>query len=252
VHPGGDAATRLCRAAADVARSAAAGGPPRAHQDVGRITATDVGVDAPWSVQALLPPDWSGPPAELDAAVAWCRERGGSRGFGVVVRAEQQAVPRGRGLQVRDVRPVFALPGSAAVDLAELAGGTVDTRPPRDDVVAAYGGWMADPALGAALVWPSDVARHDRRFLVAHAGGRPAGCALLWLVAETLYLSGIGVMAEQRGQGLGTALVRAAVAVGLETSPRPDVVWMHATEEGAALYERLGFVRVDEHVTFGP
>jgi hypothetical protein len=32
----------------------------------------------------------------------------------------------------------------------------------------------------------------------------------------------------------------------------PDLVWMHATREGAALYGAMGFQHVDTHLQLGP
>jgi ribosomal protein S18 acetylase RimI-like enzyme len=130
-------------------------------------------------------------------------------------------------------------------------------RPPGDlaELVAAYGGWMDDIALARRLVVEDDL-RHPRRgFLVAEAGHRVVGCALVWWAEGTAYVSGLGVLAEQRGRGYGTALTIAAArmgAAGPAQAGPADVVWMYGTPEGAALYAALGFEAAGEEVQLGP
>jgi ribosomal protein S18 acetylase RimI-like enzyme len=127
---------------------------------------------------------------------------------------------------------------------------TLTTTPTRDDVIAGYGGWMDDLPLAELLVAPDDIAQPRRRFVCGVVDGRVVGCALVWWSGRTAYLSGIGVLAEERGHGYGWALTAEAARVAVEDTPygRPDVMWMYATDEGAALYSRMGFERIDEHV----
>lgn len=68
---------------------------------------------------------------------------------------------------------------------------------------------------------------------VAARQGEPAGCAFVW---RTAYLSGIGVVPDERGRGIDRALTVAASRIAVTDAPDgcgPGLVWMHATEEGA-------------------
>jgi len=56
------------------------------------------------------------------------------------------------------------------------------------------------------------------------------------------YLADVFVLAEARGHGLGTELVREAV----EGGPHGDVPFMLHTADAHALYERFGFLRTGE------
>lgn len=243
----------LGHAAAEQAWVAARGAEPRARRRVGTAVLSDVGVPAPWSVRAVLP---RGSDA-AEEAVAWCRQRHGGRGFGLLVgRSDVEGwagrLPDADRHRALDILPVLALGPRATLRPAEPAppGLRIGADPPYDDVVSAYGGWMDDLVLARRLVTPDDLADPARRFLVAYADGRPVGCALLWLVAGTVAVSGLGVLAEQRRRGIGGALVRAAVDVARQVAEE-RVVWMHATGQGARLYGRLGFVHVDDHVVLG-
>ena len=63
-------------------------------------------------------------------------------------------------------------------------------------------------------------------------------------------VSGVGVVVDRCGRGIGPTRVRAAVRLARRAGA-PGTVWMHATGEGARLYSRLGFVHVDDHVVLG-
>ncbi len=262
IAPGADdgLAQLLADAAGLVVRSAGRGLAPRAAARAGRIELVDLGVPQPWSVRAYVP--WDAARCVTDGSVSdalvWCATRAQDRGFTVSVSEQRAAALEGVGLAVRDAHPVFAMPAGSAA--AAAGAGPVphglDIGPPRDldEIVAAYGGWMDDLPLAEALIRPQDYAEPSRRFLVGRAGGRPVGCALVWLGAGTAYLSGIGVAAADRGRGYGRALTAAAAALGAKggPGPRPEVVWMHATNEGAGLYRRMGFRQVDTHLLLGP
>lgn len=213
----------------------------------------DLGVDQPWAVDVMAPVGWPSSPAELATATEWCRMRASARPWGVTCPRAGAPLLGRQGLVQRDALPVLALPAPTALRLdRSLPGGLrVDASPSRAAVVAAYGGWMQDHRLADALVRAGDLAQPARRFVVVSDGEDPAGCALVWLVAGTVALSGLGVLPAWRGRGVGAALVAAAAGLGLEADPGAAFVWMHATEQGARLYRRLGFEQVDEHVTLG-
>jgi ribosomal protein S18 acetylase RimI-like enzyme len=82
---------------------------------------------------------------------------------------------------------------------------------------------------------------------VARVAGRPVGTAIVRWAAGTACLGGIGVAEPFRRRGIGRA-VTVAAAQHAAGRPGTDVVWLHATPDGAALYETLGFTLVDTYV----
>jgi ribosomal protein S18 acetylase RimI-like enzyme len=193
----------------------------------------------------------------LGRAVEWCRVRGGERGFRISVPVEEQSRIAGFGLVAAVTLGVYAMPVSRARGLPAVEVNGLEIGEARDltELVAAYGGWMTDVPLAEKLVCATDLANPCRRFLVGRVDGRAVGCALVWFAARTAYLSGIGILPDARRRGYGRALTNAAVRAGVEggaIEARSDLVWMHATEDGAALYSAMGFQRVDDHIHFGP
>ena len=194
-------------------------------------------------------------PADAAAGLAWCRERGGAHGWLVSAPESHVGADPWRELVIVGRTGVFATdaPTASAMDGPPPDGVELELGASRDDVVAGYGGWMDDLPLARLLVTDEDLMRPDRRFLVARLQGRVVGCALVWWAEGTGYLSGIGVVEELRGRGIGRALTgRAAHVASLgHDGTTPDVVWMHATVDGAALYSRMGFTHVDTEAQLG-
>jgi ribosomal protein S18 acetylase RimI-like enzyme len=228
----------------------------RAVAQFGPIVAIDLGVPQPWGIQAS--PAWREvDPEHAHAALTWCAERGGEHGWRVCLPEARVGKAPWDALTPAERIPMFAADPAAFADLdpTPATALVLDDNPSYESVVAAYGGWMSDDALARLLVVPDDLARPGRRFIVGSVHGRPIGCAFVWWAGGTGYLSGIGVLPELRGQGHGRALTAAAArlaAIGPSTGVQPDLVWMHATAEGAALYSRMGFHRVDTEVQVGP
>jgi ribosomal protein S18 acetylase RimI-like enzyme len=193
----------------------------------------------------------------LGQAVAWCQSRGGDRGFRISVPAVERARIAEFGLVAVETLGVYAMPASRARELEtiEVDGLEIDGARDLTELVAAYGGWMTDMRLAEKLVRAADLVDPFRRFLLGRVDGRAVGCALVWFAARTAYLSGIGILPEARRRGYGRALTNAAVRAGVSGAAldaRPDLIWMHATEDGAALYSAMGFEHVDDHIHFGP
>ena len=228
----------------------------RAVAQFGSIMAIDLGVPQPWGIQAS--PGWREvDPEQAQAALTWCAERGAERGWRVCLPEARVGKAPWEAFTARERIPMFAADPAdiANLDLTPATSLKLDDDPSYESVVAAYGGWMSDEALARLLVVPEDLARPGRRFLVGSVRGRPIGCAFVWWAGGTGYLSGIGVLPELRGQGHGRSLTAAAArlaATGPSEGVRPDLVWMHATAEGAALYSRMGFHLVDTEVQVGP
>jgi ribosomal protein S18 acetylase RimI-like enzyme len=217
----------------------------------------DLGVPHAWGVQVT---DGAAVPdvTEAAAALGWCHERGGEEGWLVSVPESLVGAAPWHGLMLAGRTGVFAADAAAAAIMDAPAPHGVEREleldASRDDVVAGYGGWMNDLPLARLLVTDEDLARPDRRFLVARLDGHVVGSAFVWWAEGTGYLSGIGVVEGLRGRGIGRALTgRAAYIAALcYDGAAPDVVWMHATVNGAALYSRMGFTLVDTEVQLGP
>ena len=77
--------------------------------------------------------------------------------------------------------------------------------------------------------------------LLARVDGRPVGSARLLILGDTGKIGRVCVLPEARGQGLGAALMRAAVA---ELRAHPGVVRakLGAQTHALGFYEGLGFV----------
>lgn len=86
---------------------------------------------------------------------------------------------------------------------------------------------------------------------VARSGGADGtrkellGYICFWVVFEELRLMNLAVASPARRQGLATALVRHALAVGRERGAGRAVLEVRSSNEAAQrLYERMGFVQV--------
>ncbi|TKA95148.1 GNAT family N-acetyltransferase [Cereibacter changlensis] len=76
--------------------------------------------------------------------------------------------------------------------------------------------------------------------LLAEVEGRPVGSARLLVRGETGKIGRVCVLAEQRGTGLGAALIRAAVAE-LRHIPGVRQAKLGAQTHALGFYEKLGF-----------
>jgi ribosomal protein S18 acetylase RimI-like enzyme len=237
-----------------LAIGAAGPAPRRSVLRVGPVVGADLGVPHPWGVQVtagpVLPDD-----DDAGTALAWCRDRGHATGWRVSVPEGLVGTRPWRDLVACDSTVMYATDPATAARLRTRppTGVELVLDPSHAEVVAGYGGWMSDLPLAGLLVTPADMARTDRRFVVARVDGRPVGCALVWWAGGTGYLSGIGVLPEHRGRGVGRALTTAAARLAATGSGRgrADVIWLHATPEGAVLYRRMGFQAVDTEVLLG-
>jgi ribosomal protein S18 acetylase RimI-like enzyme len=132
------------------------------------------------------------------------------------------------------------------------------TAPPRPSPPAGVTiGLARDPAeflavYGADLA-PLVTARHfaaaGHHHLIARIDAAPVGCARVRIHGGTAYVSAVTVLQPYRRRGIGAALSAAASRLG---SAHADLVWLHAADHARAIYERLGYVQVDEHVQMAP
>jgi GNAT superfamily N-acetyltransferase len=85
-------------------------------------------------------------------------------------------------------------------------------------------------------------AREATRVVGLYLGAEQVGFARYWADGRVAYLADVYVLAEHRGRGLGTELVRFTVDEGSHAGLR----WMLHTRDGHGLYERFGFGAPDE------
>ncbi|MCC8189571.1 MAG: GNAT family N-acetyltransferase [Planctomycetes bacterium] len=130
-----------------------------------------------------------------------------------------------------------------------LAGFVCSPCPNRYSLSVTQVAAVADGVAGAALSFPADRQPElDRPILDALAErGVHLDRLLFEGVPGTYYLSSIGVHPAFRGQGIGTALMRAAEARGASLGFREASLLVAADKERArALYERLGYAAAGE------
>jgi ribosomal protein S18 acetylase RimI-like enzyme len=104
--------------------------------------------------------------------------------------------------------------------------------------VAVYGAELAPLVAG-------QIGRPGRTFLVLRERGRPVACARVTEAGGMAYVSGVGVLAECRGRGLGRLVSAVATTNALRQT---GLAWLHCDEDLWALYEPLGYRRVATHV----
>ena len=127
----------------------------------------------------------------------------------------------------------------------ELPGGyELDDDPGRVDLEAV---WVF---LSTEAYWGRDRPRElverqisdASRVIGAYHGASQVGFARIWSDGRIAYLADVYVLAEHRGRGLGTELVRTAVDEGHHRELR----WMLHTRDAHELYARFGFGPPDE------
>jgi ribosomal protein S18 acetylase RimI-like enzyme len=152
------------------------------------------------------------------------------------------------------VRPGFAAAGWMDERLAFMLRESPPPAPhpqveeaPYSDTRALRAQWYADhdedPAGLEAFAAEQDtiVARRGLRAFVVRRAGVPVGFASLAVHEGAMEIDQLYVRAEQRGTGMGRALLETALAAGGQAR-----AWIVADDEGRAraLYERTGFATV--------
>lgn len=77
--------------------------------------------------------------------------------------------------------------------------------------------------------------------LLARIGDRPVGTARILLKGDTGKIGRVAVLAEARGQGLGAALIRAALDA-LRARPGITRAMLGSQTHAIGFYQKLGFV----------
>jgi GNAT superfamily N-acetyltransferase len=85
----------------------------------------------------------------------------------------------------------------------------------------------------------------------AWSGGELAACVSLYTVeGPSTQLRGAATAPHWRNQGIGEALMRAAIAAWWSDTSAPRNLWCNARVAAITLYERLGFVAEGERFEF--
>ena len=99
--------------------------------------------------------------------------------------------------------------------------------------------------------------RPEAEVLLAYADGEPAGFALFFhsdstfLARKGLYLEDLFVLPEQRGRGIGLALLRALARVAVEREcGRLEWSVLDWNESAIGFYEKLGARAMDEWTVY--
>lgn len=233
------------------------------HTAVGRA------VDAPWGR------------AHLDVSLPHCYDRnflwiheGGPGIDGPAVHAEAYRVLGGEGLGhlrivaedplARTLAPALAGFGyreERHVVMAYSASSAPATASPvepdeisADELAGAYERWLrTDPAVrdvGEDDAVRRELVEHQRTFgsagaaesiVAARAGGRIVAWAKTWQRDGVAQVEDVVVQHDQRGAGLGRAVVTAATLKALEASPSLLFIVADADDWPKQLYARLGY-----------
>ena len=236
-HPGdlidlvGRAAELWLRASADGAAVTA---------DVHGVPCASFDLDAPWATQAALTGRADLPaPGELGAVLDWLEaRRPGS--WQVRVRDEQRADLTAMGLVpalelgvwITDRRPYPRPPDGVEIGEATDAA----------EFVSVYGDELAPLVTG-------QLGRPGRAFLVLREQSRTVACARVTEAGGTAYVSGVTVLPDCRGRGLGRLISAAATSYAVRQA---GLAWLHCDDRMAPLYEQLGYRRLTTHVDFKP
>jgi GNAT superfamily N-acetyltransferase len=201
---------------------------------VSGVPCQHVALPHPWATQGrvlALP----APPGDdtLAEVAAWLSAR--SPQWTLMVRAKDEL--RVDGFRRWDLMPVLVLSGEPAPRPPSPA--EIGPARDRDEFLVPYGAELAP------VVTDAHLAAKRMHHLVARVDGEPVGCARVRLMADTAYVGAITVLPAWQGKGLGTALT---IAAGELAARYSDLVWLHCTPASRALYERLGYAHVDDHV----
>jgi GNAT superfamily N-acetyltransferase len=230
-----DAAVRIAAAHADPDDLAPAGDD---WAVVSGVPCQHIALPHPWATvgRVLALP---GPPTAgmLTEVVTWLRAK--SPQWTLMVRSDDEQ--RMAGFRRWSLMPVLALHGRPRSRRATVA----DIGPAHDrhEFLVPYGAELAP------LVTDAHFAARRMHHLVARVGGQPVGCARVRIMADTAYLGAITVLTAWRGKGIGAALTTAAGELAARHS---DLVWLHCTTGSRALYERLGYHHIDDHILLEP
>ena len=111
-----------------------------------------------------------------------------------------------------------------------------------DGVLAVEAESFSNPWTRAMYAWELQNRSMCHILLVRTPDCRVAGFCAFWLVFDEIHINNIAMRPGFRAQGIGSALLRQALAEGRQLGARRATLEVRASNEGARrLYERMGF-----------
>jgi ribosomal protein S18 acetylase RimI-like enzyme len=231
-----DHAERLATAYAAAADLSDVGGESAV---VAGVPCLSLGLPYRWATQARPLADRTPPPASVVAElVDWLAARAPQ--WTIVVRGEHATALDG--FTVAEVLPAYRL-AVAPPSVHPPDGVVIGPAGDAAEFLAVYGAELAP------LVTERHLAAPGHHHLVARLAGVPVGCARVRVQRRAGYVSAVTVLPAYRRMGIGAALSAAATRLG---AARTELVWLHANPTSRSIYERLGYVHVDDHVHLAP
>jgi len=119
----------------------------------------------------------------------------------------------------------------------ELAPATIDDLDAIDEIER-----HSFPAPWPRSTFESELTREWARLDVVRASGRIVGFCNYWIVATELHVLAIATHPDQRGRGVGRALLERALAAACDAGCTLATLEVRRSNQPAiALYERAGF-----------
>jgi broad specificity phosphatase PhoE len=208
--------------------------------DVGGVPCVHLGIAPAWGTHASFTERSDLPSHEIvDAVCRWLDQRSPGS-WQVTVRPEQVEAVAARGLHV--LRELAVLITDAAPAPTAPDGLTIGPASSAEEFLAVFGADLAPAVTG-------EFGRSGQEFLILRDDDRVVACARLSAAAGCECLSGVVVLPDQRGKGLGTVVSAAATAQAVSQT---GLAWLHCEGHLIGFYERLGYRRLTRHVHLGP
>ena len=156
-------------------------------------------------------------------------------------------VARGRGMTLSGEEPAMILRDTATIVTAARVPhlSIREIGPGEGALHAAVAGSVFDvaPETFEQLMNPRALAVPGIRCYVGEAGGETGVTGVGVTLLGTTAVFSVATLPEQRRRGFGTAVTARAVADGLASGA--TWAWLHSSETGYRVYERLGFRTVE-------
>ena len=191
------------------------------------------------------------PDASIAARAAAYEARGLAFGFEIPEGLDErcEAAARARGMTLRSTQPAMVLHPVGALPDPDPRVRVVSIDDFDEHLQVAAAGFGDTPD-ALRVFSPLSMLEACLAFTAYDEDGTPAATALTCVTGRDAGVFGVATLPAYRRRGLGTAAtlaaIRAAAAAGAE------LVWLHASEMGEPVYERLGFVTVDLQRIYAP
>ncbi|MDQ6877774.1 MAG: GNAT family N-acetyltransferase [Candidatus Dormibacteraeota bacterium] len=154
----------------------------------------------------------------------------------------------GRGMAHLEDIPLMVLEDAGQLDAAKTVKGLAireltPVEAPLHARIAAQG-FEVPPEMFLQLMTPQVLATPGLRCYVGEADGQPVSTGLGVTLGSRVGIFNIATLRSHRRRGYGAAVTARAVADGLAGEARWS--WLQSSEDGYAVYERLGFRTVEK------